>query len=78
MITIGEVREKHLGLSDDAWAAVVFQASINTVGEKIHLPSYIDGYMEVIALMKNAYKSDPLTTIEALEGSLTKSPFSND
>ncbi len=78
MIKIQQVRDKYPQLNDDAFAAIVFQATIETIGEGIHLPSYIDGYMSVVVTMKNSYSDDPLRTIEALEGTMNESPFTND
>ena len=38
----------------------------------IHFPSFVAGYLEVLAELKETYKKEPLLVIESLDGNLPK------
>ena len=40
--------------------------------QDIHFPSFVAGYLEVLASLKEAYKKEPLLIIESLYGNLPK------
>lgn len=40
--------------------------------EDVHFPSFVAGYIEVVASIKDAYKKEPLLVIESLDGVVPK------
>ena len=40
--------------------------------QDIHFPSFVAGYLEVMAEIKETYKKEPLLVIESLDGNLPK------
>ena len=72
MITLKDVRARFLPSNYLWFDETVAEIEKLYRDEEIHFPSFVAGYLEVLANLKETYKKEPLLIIESLDGTLPK------
>jgi hypothetical protein len=72
MISIEDVKAQFTPNNYEWFDSVVESLDELYRDRDVHFASFVAGYVEVLASLKEAYKKEPLLIIESLDGNLPK------